>query len=194
MIARAPRRALKADGQAPTSLERNNLITPEGYRKLKRERDDLVKKERPRIVEEVRQAVLQGDRSENAEYLYGKKRLREIDRRVRFLNKRLDMARVIDPKEQNPDCVRFGATVTVADERGTQRVYTIVGEDEIDLAARKISWKSPMGAGLLKAHRGDEIEIETPRGPILLTLVNYYYGEPHESSEDPLRHGNVLED
>ncbi|MBM3383096.1 MAG: transcription elongation factor GreB [Betaproteobacteria bacterium] len=177
MIARAPRRALKVDGQVPTTLERNNLITPEGYQKLKSERDELVKKERPRIVEEVRQAVLQGDRSENAEYLYGKKRLREIDRRVRFLNRRLDMARVIDPREQNPDCVRFGATVIVEDEKGTQRTYIIVGEDEIDLAARKISWKSPMGSGLLKAHRGDEIEIETPRGAILLIVVDYHYGE-----------------
>jgi transcription elongation factor GreB len=190
MIARQPRRALKSDGQVSTQLERNNLITPIGFEKLKSERDELLKKERPRIVEEVRQAVLQGDRSENAEYIYGKKRLREIDRRVRFLNKRLDIARVIDPAEQNPDCVRFGATVIVEDEKGAQRIYTIVGEDEkgaqriytivgedeIDLAARKISWKSPMGAGLLKAHKGDEVEIETPRGPIVLTVLDYRYG------------------
>ena len=176
MIARQPRRALKSDGQVSTQLERNNLITPIGFEKLKSERDELLKKERPRIVEEVRQAVLQGDRSENAEYIYGKKRLREIDRRVRFLNKRLAIARVIDPAEQNPDCVRFGATVIVEDEKGAQRIYTIVGEDEIDLAARKISWKSPMGAGLLKAHKGDEVEIETPRGPIVLTVLDYRYG------------------
>lgn len=175
MSGKMPRRALKLDGQVSTTLERNNLITPLGFQKLKSERDELVKKERPRIVEEVRQAVLQGDRSENAEYLYGKKRLREIDRRVRFLNKRLDIARVIDPKEQNPDCVRFGATVTVEDEKGAHRSYMIVGEDEIDLAARKISWKSPMGAGLLKAKRGDEVEIETPRGPIVLIVVDYQY-------------------
>ena len=175
MTGKMPKRALKFDGQVSTTIERNNLITPSGYQKLKTERDELVKKERPRVVDEVRQAVLQGDRSENAEYLYGKKRLREIDRRVRFLNKRLEIARVIDPKEQNPDCVRFGATVTVEDEKGIQRIYTIVGEDEIDLLTRKISWKSPMGAGLLKAHRGDEVEIETPRGPIILTIVDYRY-------------------
>ncbi|MEY4065356.1 MAG: Family ership [Pseudomonadota bacterium] len=177
MNGKAPRRSFQSDGQVPQQLERNNLITPAGFKKLKDERDALLKKERPRVVEEVRQAVLQGDRSENAEYIYGKKRLREIDRRVRFLNRRLDMARVIDPKEQNPDCVRFGATVTVEDEKGQQRTYTIVGEDEIDLAAKKISWKSPMGAGLLKSQRGDEIEIEAPRGPILLTVLDYRYGD-----------------
>lgn len=177
MNGKTPRRSFQSDGPTAQPLERNNLITPEGFKKLKDERDALAKKERPRVVDEVRQAVLQGDRSENAEYLYGKKRLREIDRRVRFLNRRLDMARVIDPKEQNPDCVRFGATVTVEDEKGQRRIYTIVGEDEIDLAAKKISWKSPMGAGLLKSHRGDEIEIETPRGPILLTVLDYRYGD-----------------
>ena len=175
MTGKMPRRSLKLDGQVSTTLERNNLITPAGFKKLKDERDVLVKKERPRVVDEVRQAVLQGDRSENAEYLYGKKRLREIDRRVRFLNKRLELARVIDPREQNPDCIRFGATVTVEDDKGLQRTYVIVGEDEIDLANRKISWKSPMGAGLLKAQRGDEVEIETPRGAILLTVVDYRY-------------------
>ncbi|MFZ9521275.1 MAG: transcription elongation factor GreB [Silvanigrellaceae bacterium] len=178
MQERVPRRSGRNnDQQASQPLERNNLITPAGFEKLKDERDHLVKKERPRVVEEVRQAVLQGDRSENAEYIYGKKRMREIDRRVRFLNKRLDQARVIDPKEQNPDCVRFGATVTIEDENGQRRTYQIVGEDEINLAAKKISWKSPVGAGLLKAKKGDEIEIETPRGPMLLTVIDYHYGE-----------------
>lgn len=180
MNAKTSRSMLKTDGQPSKPLERNNLITPDGYQKLKHERDELVKRERPRVVEEVRQAVLQGDRSENAEYLYGKKRLREIDRRVRFLNRRLDLARIIDPREQNPDCVRFGATVTVEDEKGLQRTYTIVGEDEFDVAVHKISWKSPIGAGLLKAQRGDEIEIETPRGAILLRVVDYHYVEPSQ--------------
>jgi transcription elongation factor GreB len=178
MQERMPRgSARNNDSKTPQPLERNNLITPAGFQRLKDERDQLVKKERPRVVEEVRQAVLQGDRSENAEYIYGKKRMREIDRRVRFLNKRLDQARVIDPKEQNPDCVRFGATVTIEDENGKRRTYQIVGEDEIDLAAMKISWKSPVGAGLLKSKKGDELEIETPRGPMLLTVIDYHYGD-----------------
>lgn len=178
MRERAPRRSLKSDTPpSHASVERNNLITPAGFKKLKDERDFLVKKDRPKVVEEVRQAVLQGDRSENAEYIYGKKRLREIDRRVRFLNKRMDQARIIDPKEQNPVCVRFGATVIIEDENGQRRTYTIVGEDEIDLAAKKISWKSPVGAGLLKAKKGDEVEIETPRGPMLLTVIDYHYGD-----------------
>ena len=169
------RRSFKQDFQVQTHLERNNLITPEGFEKLIAERDALLKKERPRVVDEVRQAVLQGDRSENAEYIYGKKRLREIDKRVRFLNKRIDSANVIDPVEQNPDCVRFGATVTVEDEQGKKQTYFIVGEDEIDLAQKKISWKSQIGAGLMKAQLDDEVEIETPRGTIVLRVVAYRY-------------------
>lgn len=170
-----PRRSFKQDFQTQTHLERNNLITPQGFEKLKEERDMLLKKERPRVVDEVRQAVLQGDRSENAEYIYGKKRLREIDKRVRFLNKRLDTAKVIEPREQNTDCVRFGATVLVEDERGKRNTYIIVGEDEIDLAQKKISWKSPIGSGLMKAQRDDEVEIETPRGTITLIVIDYRY-------------------
>lgn len=161
--------------QAQQLIERNNLITPIGFQKIKEEFDFLLRKERPKVVEEVRQAVLQGDRSENAEYIYGKKRLREIDKRVRFLNKRLEQARVIDPKEQNPDCVRFGAKVTIEDAAGQRRTYQIVGEDEIDLNTRKISWKSPVGAGLLKAKKGDEVEIETPRGIMRFTILDYSY-------------------
>lgn len=175
MIAKSPRRSFKTDFQPQTNLERNNLITPNGFEKLKSERDYLVRTERPKVVDEVRQAVLQGDRSENAEYIYGKKRLREIDRRVRFLNRRLDQAKVIEPSEQNPDCIRFGATVTVEDEHGKTSTYVIVGEDEINIIERKISWKSPIGAGLMKARVGDEIEIETPRGTRVLTVVKYSY-------------------
>ena len=156
-------------------LERNNLITPSGYKKLVDEIDFLIKKERPRIVEEVQHAVKQGDRSENAEYQYGKKRMREIDRRVRFLNKRLEMARVIDPVQQNPDCVRFGATVVVENEDGLQKTYVIVGEDEIDTASRKISWKSPIGKGLLKAKVGDIVEVEVPAGTVDLSIISVCY-------------------
>jgi transcription elongation factor GreB len=128
--------------------------------------DFLLKKERPRIVEEIQAAVKQGDRSENAEYQYGKKRLREIDRRVRFLKKKVEIARVIRPSDQKPDCVRFGARVTVCDENGKKKTFVIVGEDEIDTVARRISWKSPVGKGLLKAKLGDWISIEAPGGTL----------------------------
>ena len=156
-------------------LERTNLITPSGYKKLAEEIDFLLKKERPRIVEEVQHAVKQGDRSENAEYQYGKKRLREIDRRVRFLGKRMEQARVINPLEQKPDCVRFGATVVIENEEGIQKTYVIVGEDEIDTAARKISWKSPIGRSLLKAKTGDFVEVEVPAGILVLTILSIKY-------------------
>jgi transcription elongation factor GreB len=144
--------------------EKTNLITPGGYLKLQQEWHQLVKVERPRIVEEVQAAVKQGDRSENAEYQYGKKRMREIDRRACFLQKRMDLARIIVPSQQKPDCVRFGATVTVSLENGVRKIFVLVGEDEIDTAARKISWKSPIGRGLLMAKVGDWLSIEVPGG------------------------------
>jgi transcription elongation factor GreB len=159
-----------ADGQ-----EKTNLVTPKGFAKLKDELDFLLRKERPRIVEEVQAAVKQGDRSENAEYQYGKKRLREIDRRVRFLRKRLDSARVIVPSQQSPDCVRFGAKVTVRYEDGRSKTFVLVGEDEIDTAARRISWRSPIGRGLLKARKGDWLSIEVPGGLQEFEVVSYVY-------------------
>ena len=157
--------------------EKTNLITPMGYEKLVEERDQLLKVERPRIVEEIQAAVKQGDRSENAEYQYGKKRLREIDRRVRFLNKRIELARVIRPTEQKPDCVRFGATVLVEDGDGKSRRFVIVGEDETDTAKRRISWKSPVGTGLLKAKEGDWLSVETPGGVQDFLVVKVIYDD-----------------
>jgi transcription elongation factor GreB len=155
--------------------EKNNLITPRGYQKLLDERAFLTKVERPRIIEEVQAAVKQGDRSENAEYQYGKKRLREIDRRVRFLDKRIDAARVIMPSHQVNDGVRFGATVTVAYENGQTKTFIIVGEDETDTATRKISWKSPIGQGMLKAKQGDWLAIEVPGGTQEFQIVSIHY-------------------
>lgn len=156
--------------------KRTNLITPCGYKKLVDEMNELVKGERPRIVEEVRAAAAQGDRSENAEYQYGKKRLREIDRRVRFLTKRIDSARIIDPREQrDTSIVLFGATVTVKNEDGKLKTYRIVGEDEINTLKQKISWKSPVGRGLLKAKVGDLVEIEVPAGTLELEIVSVKY-------------------
>ncbi len=155
--------------------ERTNLITQVGFEKLVAEVNYLLRDERPRIVDEVHYAALQGDRSENAEYQYGKKRLREIDRRVRFLNKRIEDARIIDPKLQNPDCVRFGARVTVESGEGKVKIYTIVGEDEIDTSKLHISWKSPVGKSLLKAKLEDFVEVEAPGGTLILQIKKIEY-------------------
>ena len=160
---------------ADSSGEKTNLVTPSGYRKLLDELAFLLKEERPRIVEEIQAAVKQGDRSENAEYPYGKKRLREIDRRVRFLGKRVELARVIVPSQQVNDCVRFGATVAVEYEDGRKKTLILVGEDEIDTAARKISWKSPIGRGLLKAKLGDWLAIEVPGGVQEFQVIDVRY-------------------
>ena len=154
--------------------ERTNLITPQGYKNLLDELNALTKVERPQIVVDVTHAARQGDRSENAEYQYGKKRLREIDRRVRFLIRRMELARIIEPTEQVADCVRFGATVTVQTDAGAKKIYQIVGEDEIQTLAGKISWKSPLGRGLMKGRIGDGVEVETPggvRGFVILEIV-----------------------
>lgn len=156
-----------------TAPKRNNFITPAGYRKLVDELNELTKKERPRIVEEVSAAARQGDRSENAEYQYGKKRLREIDRRVRFLTRRIDSARIIDPRDQPHGVVLFGATVTVRNEDDEKvKVYKLVGEDEIDTLRGKISWKSPVARGLFKAKKGDYVDIEVPAGTITLQVLD----------------------
>ena len=160
--------------QGQDTLERNNLITPEGFEKLKLESKKL-KDERKELLVEIQAAVRQGDRSENAEYIYGKKRLREIDRRFRFLGKRMESARIINPLEQDPHSVRFGATVTVVDEAKKTRTYTIVGEDEIDTQARRISWKSPVARGVLKAKVGDVVEIEAPGGTLCFTISKIEY-------------------
>lgn len=157
------------------ALDKNNLITPRGYQALMNELNFLLKEERPRIVEEVRMAAKQGDRSENAEYQYGKKRLREIDRRTRFLSKRIEVARVIHPSSQNPDQIRFGATVTILHEAGETRTWQIVGEDETDTRAGRISWKSPVGRALLGKGVGDYVCVRAPKGEIEYEVVEFTY-------------------
>lgn len=152
--------------------ERDNLITPEGYTKLVEEFNQLQKVERPRIVEEVAFAARQGDRSENAEYIYGKRRLREIDRRLRFLGGRIERARVISPREQTGDRVLFGATVTIENDEGEERSYQIVGEDEFEVSRGRISWKSPVGKALLNHRVGDVVSVETPKGTVELTILS----------------------
>jgi transcription elongation factor GreB len=152
-----------------------NYITPEGARRLSEELGRLRSVERPRVVQEVSDAAAQGDRSENAEYIYGKKKLREIDRRMRYLTKRLESAVVVDPKEERGDKIFFGATVEVEDEDGKRRSYRIVGEDEIDSKGGSISWKSPIGRALLGKKIGDVVTVQRPAGDLELEIVGVRY-------------------
>ncbi len=153
-----------------------NYITPQGARKLSEELGRLRTVERPRVVQEVADAAAQGDRSENAEYIYGKKKLREIDRRMHFLTKRLEKAVVVDPAEQRGDKIFFGATVEIEDEDGERRTYQIVGEDEIDSAAGRISWRSPVGRSLLGKRAGDVITVRRPAGEAEMEIISVRYG------------------
>jgi transcription elongation factor GreB len=153
-----------------------NYITPDGFRRLSEEAHRLRMVERKRVVEEVAHAASLGDRSENAEYIYGKKKLREIDRRLEWLGKRLDSAVVVNPKDKRGDGrIFFGATVTVEDEDGEEKTVMLVGEDEIDVAAGRISWRSPVGAALLGRREDDEVRVRTPAGVRTLTVVAVRY-------------------
>ncbi len=155
-----------------------NYITKGGAKRLQAELATLRSKERPRVVQEVADAAAQGDRSENAEYIYGKKRLREIDRRIHFLTKRLEAAVVVDESERPNDKIFFGATVEVEDEDGKKTRYQIVGEDEIDLDQGRISWRSPLGRVLLKRGEGDVVTLKRPSGEVELTVVRIRYEDP----------------
>lgn len=152
-----------------------NYITPSGYRRLVDELAHLGQVERPRVTQEVTDAAAQGDRSENAEYLYGKRRLREIDRRMRFLRKRIEVAQVVDPAVDRGTRVFFGATVVVEDESGASREYQLVGEDEVDTSSSKLSWRSPIGRALLGKSLDDEVKVETPGGRRVLTVIDVRY-------------------
>ena len=152
-----------------------NYITPAGFKRLTDELHQLRSVERPRIVQEVSDAAAQGDRSENAEYIYGKRKLREIDRRLRFLGKRIDAAVVVDPRQKRGDRVFFGATVVVEDEDGEEHTYQLVGQDEIDAPKGRISWRSPIGAALLKKAVDDDVRVATPSGTKRLTIVDVRY-------------------
>lgn len=153
-------------------------ITPEGHQKVKSEFERLWKVERPRVTHEVEVAAAHGDRSENAEYQYGKRRLREIDRRLKFLADRLERMHVVDPEQQkqNGDRIGFGAWVVVEDEDGAQHSYRIVGPDESDADRGYISMDSPMGRALLGKHPEDEVTVQRPRGPASFTVVSVRYG------------------
>ena len=156
-----------------------NYMTPGGYRALRAEMMGLLDVERPKLVETVSWAAKNGDRSENGDYLYGKKRLREIDRRIRFLTRRLDVAQVVDPSvHHGSDQVFFGATVTYANEHGDERTVTIKGVDEVDALAGEVSWVAPVARALLKARRGDEVELRTPGGRPGLEVLGVDYPAP----------------
>ena len=156
-----------------------NYITPAGHARLRAELLHLLDVERPRVVEAVHWAASNGDRSENGDYLYGKKRLREIDRRIRFLTKRLDLAVVVDASvHQGSDQVFFGTTVTFVREDGSEEVVTILGIDEADSAQGQISWVAPVAQALLKARVGDEVRLKTPAGWDTLEVLAVSYPPP----------------
>ena len=156
-----------------------NYITPAGYARLRAELLDLIDNERPKVVEVVHWAASNGDRSENGDYLYGKKRLREIDRRIRFLTKRLEIAEVTDPSlHHGNDQVFFGATVTYAEANGTGRTVTIIGIDEADALKGQVSWISPIARTLLKSRVGDELKLLTPTGVIDIEVLEVEYPTP----------------
>jgi transcription elongation factor GreB len=160
--------------QLPVGVK--NYITPGGYRKLQEELDHLWKVERPALVKTITWAASNGDRSENGDYIYGKKRLREIDRRVRFLRKRLELAEVVDPAQRGKcDQVFFGATVIVCDSSGCENTYSIVGVDEADVTAGRISWVSPLARALLKLNEGEVAMLRTPTGISELEVVGIIY-------------------
>jgi transcription elongation factor GreB len=167
---------LAPSAQLPAGVK--NYITPGGYRKLQEELDHLWKVERPALVKTITWAASNGDRSENGDYIYGKKRLREIDRRVRFLRKRLELAEVVDPAQRMEcDQVFFGATVTVCDANGCESTYSIVGVDEADVSGGRISWVSPLARALLKLREGEVAMLHTPAGINELEVTCVVYCE-----------------
>ncbi len=152
-----------------------NYITPIGFKRLKDELKHLRTKERPELTEIINWAAGNGDRSENGDYIYGKKRLREIDKRMRFLSKAIESAEVVDPAMIRSDTVRFGATVTIEDQDGNQKIYSIVGKDEIDASRGRISWQSPLARALLKRKVGDFVSFESPSGEQEIEIISLEY-------------------
>ena len=156
-----------------------NYMTPQGHQRMKEELLYLIDVERPEVVKVVSWAASNGDRSENGDYIYGKRRLREIDRRIRFLTKRLDIAEVVDPSvHHGSDQIFFGATVTYENQAGEEHTVTIVGIDELDPLNGKISWISPVARALTKAREGDSVTLKTPSGIDELTILEVSYPAP----------------
>ena len=164
--------------KVPIGPAGKNYITPGGFKRLQNELLELKNKIRPEVTQTVAWAAGNGDRSENGDYIYGKKRLREIDKRIQFLAKRLDAAEVIDPlKQTNKEQVFFGATVTIRNEEDEVKTYSIVGVDEADLSKRRISWISPLASALLKARVGDQISFRSPKGLQEVEIESLEYRE-----------------
>ncbi len=159
------------------TVAESNYLTPSGAKNLQDELRRLASEERPKVVQEVADAAAQGDRSENAEYIYGKKRLREIDRRIRFLTKRLENAVIVDPSKLDHKEVRFGAKVVVEDEEGVRKTYTLVGPDESNPGAGQLSYKSPIGHALMKKRVGDIVTVRRPAGEVDLEILEVSYGD-----------------
>jgi len=169
----APEEELEVEPAMPPGTK--NYVTPAGHARLKSELKALVETERPELIKTVSWAAANGDRSENADYLYGKRRLREIERRIRFLMKRLEAAEVVDPRDQDQDRVFFGATVTYASGSGGRHTVSIVGTDEVDPARGRVSWMSPVARALLKAREGDTVTLKTPAGEERLEVLEIRY-------------------
>lgn len=159
----------------PAPPAKKSYITPDGAKKLRAELDQLWTVERPRVTQEVADAAAQGDRSENAEYIYGKRRLREIDRRVRFLSKRLDEVTIVSEPPSDPSRAFFGAYVSLEDEDGTEVTYRIVGPDESDVDKRWISMEAPVAKALFGKREGDEVTVRRPKGDITYTIAKVRY-------------------
>jgi transcription elongation factor GreB len=163
-------------GLPPLPAGGKNYITPKGYAALRAELFDLIDNERPKVVDIVHWAASNGDRSENGDYIYGKKRLRKIDRRIRFLTKRLEIAEVTDPSVHfGKDQVFFGATVTYVEEAGDERTVTILGIDEADSLKGEVTWISPIARALLKAREGDVVKLVTPVGVQEIEVLSVHY-------------------
>ena len=170
-------RTRSGDRGTPPAAAKKSYITPEGAKKLRAELEQLWTVERPRVTQEVSDAAAQGDRSENAEYIYGKRRLREIDRRVRFLSKRLDQLTVVTEAPTDPNRVFFGAWVTLEDEDGTEVTYRIVGPDESNVEKGWISMEAPVARALLGKRDGDDVLVRRPKGDITYTITGIRYTE-----------------
>lgn len=170
------------EGASPIPRGQKNYMTPAGHKRLQTELRFLLREERPKIVDIVSWAAGNGDRSENGDYIYGKKRLREIDRRIRFLTKRLEIAEVVDQSKQtNREQIFFGATVTYENSREEERTIRIVGIDEARIERNEVSWISPIARALLKAREGDVVRVQTPNGPDDIEVIEIQYVEPKPS-------------
>lgn len=190
----------ESDGDDDESLDADDApqvrgpryITRQGYARLREELDKLWHGERPKVTADVQAAAAQGDRSENAEYIYGKKRLREIDRRIRYLSKRLEIVTIVEPRKEQEGGVYFGAWVTIEDEDAVESTFRIVGVDEIDLAARHFSVESPMAKALLGKRVGDQATVLRPKGPTEVTVVGVRYELPATADGKPASRAPVV--